>query len=147
MLQRVVWLRFYFVSRQRSSTKSYRGYSSSGDSWGCRFFGELRGGRTYAKCGNDDGHVSLSFDEGCASGNAMACTKLGTRYKDGSDVSTDLEIAEWLYKKGFEGGNYEGCSLLGNLYSDKGNKNKAIEYNRLECEGGYRCNTLFSEGL
>ncbi len=81
------------------------------------------------------------YRQGCAGGDARACTNLGVMFEGGQGVYRDGVKAAELYGRGCEGGDAHGCTYLGFLYRvGRGvpkSPVKAWEMFRQGCDGAH----------
>ncbi len=85
--------------------------------------------------------AAVYYRQGCAAGDARACTNLGVMFENGQGVYGDEVKAAELYDDGCEGGDSLGCTYLGFMY--QGGRGvpespvKAYEMFRLGCEAAH----------
>ena len=85
--------------------------------------------------------AAVYYRQGCAAGDARACTNLGVMFENGQGVYGDEVKAAELYDDGCEGGDSLGCTYLGFMYQGgrgvPASPVKAYEMFRLGCEASH----------
>ena len=76
----------------------------------------------------------------CDDGDMLGCDLLGQMYRDGVDVTQDLERAAGLFEQACNGLRMVSCSRLGVMYTSgagvTADPERALNLFRLACDGG-----------